>query len=77
MLFYQKFLIIVAIINSFDDFIGKIKWNNKPNQIYISFVNMCIFALIQLLIIYKYPILFVSWLIVSDPYIKQYFANRR
>ena len=75
MLFYQRCLIIIVGMNSFDKIVNRLNWTNNSTHLYTSFIHLLISVLIQLWFIYRFPILFVSWLVITDPYLHKLIIN--
>lgn len=67
MLSFHNFVIIFAAITVAISGVKKIKWNLNPFFMFLSIMNLVAEILSQVFIAYKFPILFVSWIIISDP----------
>lgn len=67
MLTIHKFIIVFAAITTAITGAKNIRWHLNPVFIFIEIMNIIGDILTQIFIAYKFPLLFVSWRIISDP----------
>lgn len=47
--------------------VKKIKWVNDLSFMLILFISLLAEILTQVFIVYKFPLLFISWILITDP----------
>ena len=67
MLSIHNFVIIFTAISVAISGAKRIKWHLNPVFMFFSIMNLVAEILTQVFIAYKFPVLFVSWIIISDP----------
>jgi hypothetical protein len=67
MLSLHQFVIIVAAISTAISGAKKITWLVNPLLLFLQLMNLSAEITTQVFIVYKFPILFVSLIIIKDP----------
>lgn len=68
MLSFRQLIMIYATIQIFQSDMKYIRWLSNPVLLSLDIIYFITEVLIQLLIAYKFPLLFVSWLIITDAF---------
>jgi len=64
---FYNYLIIITAISELISGTKRIQWSTNQFFILMSIINILAEVLIHLFIAYEFPILFVSWIVISDP----------
>jgi len=67
MLSLYYFVIIITAISATISATKRIQWYNNPLFMFLSYMNLIADILTQVFIAYKWPIIVVSWVIITDP----------
>jgi hypothetical protein len=67
MITFVQFGIIMAAINATIEGAKRITWSVNPISLCLSVMNLIAEIIIQVFIVYKFPLLFVSYVVVTDP----------
>lgn len=63
----HQFVMLMAAISTAASGAKKITWSAHPVLLSLSIMNLIAEILTQVYIVYKFPLLFVSYAVVSDP----------
>lgn len=68
MLSLHQIIMIYAAIQAFQSGRKSIKWSANPIFLFMTIINLIAEILTQVFMAYKFPLLFVSWMIITDPF---------
>jgi hypothetical protein len=63
----HQIVIIMAAISTAISGAKRITWSVNPLLIFLSVMNLIAEIMTQVFIVYKFPLLFVSYVVVTDP----------
>ena len=63
----HQFVIIMAAISTAISGAKRITWSVHPALLFLSIMNLIAEVITQVFIVYKFPLLFVSYVVVTDP----------
>lgn len=67
MLTVHQFVMVISAIRAFQSGISGIKWLANPFFLSLSIMNLIVELLAQVFMAYKFPLLFVSLVIIGNP----------
>ena len=68
---FHNFVMIFAAITAVIVGAEKIKWSSHPVWLCLSVANYISDIISHVIISYKFPLLFISWIIIQDPLVQK------